>query len=110
MNHLTFSGKLIADARTVNSDKGNFISFTLYETGKGKDAPKLDVTQNFKGDTPSIFEYLKKFTTVIVTGTPYAKHGKDSQGNLVPILAAFADKIDIVSFATEKQEKMSETQ
>jgi len=104
MNNIIFSGKLIADARVVKSEKGNFISFTLYETNKGKDAPKLDVTQNFKGDTPSIVEHLKKFATVIITGTPYAKIGKDRDEHTVPVLAAFADKIDIVSFATEKPE------
>jgi hypothetical protein len=103
MNTLIFSGKLIADARTVKGEKGNFISFTLYETGKGKDAPKVDVTQNFKGDIPSIVEHLKKFTTVVITGTPYAKLGKDRDGHTVPIFAAFADKIDIVAFANEKQ-------
>lgn len=95
----------MADARAVISEKGNFISFTLYETGKGKDAPKLDVTQNFKGATPSIVEHLKKFTTVIVTGTPYAKAGRDRDGHLVPVLAAFADRIDIVAFAPDRAEK-----
>ena len=105
MNTLLFSGKLIADARTVKGEKGNFISFTLYETGKGKGAPKVDVTQNFKGEPPSIVEHLKKFTTVIISGTPYAKIGKDREGNSVPVLAAFADKIDIVAFAAEKQEE-----
>jgi hypothetical protein len=105
MNNLIFSGKLVADARTVKTDKNNFISFTLYETGKGKDAPKVDVTQNFKGEIPSIVEHLKKFTTVIITGTPYAKIGKDRNGNNVPVLAAFADRIDIVAFATEKQDE-----
>jgi hypothetical protein len=105
MNTLIFSGKLITDARTVKSEKGNFISFTLYETGKGKDAPKVDVTQNFNGETPSIVEHLKKFTTVVITGTPYAKFGKDRNGNTVPILSAFADKIDIVAFANEKQDE-----
>jgi hypothetical protein len=103
MNNLVFSGKLIADARTVKSEKGSFISFTLYETGKGKDTPKVDITQNFKGEMPSIVEHLKKFTTVIISGTPYAKIGKDRNGNSVPVLSAFADKIDIVAFATEKQ-------
>jgi hypothetical protein len=102
MNNLVFSGKIIADARVVKGEKGNFISFTLYETGKGKDAPKLDVTQNFKGDTPSIVEHLKKFATVIITGTPYAKLGKDRDGHPIPILAAFADRIDIVVFAPDK--------
>ncbi|MDR1592771.1 MAG: hypothetical protein LBS16_07850 [Prevotellaceae bacterium] len=105
MNNLVFSGKIIADARVVKSEKGNFISFTLYETGKGKDAPKVDVTQNFKGDTPSIVEHLKKFATVIITGTPYAKLGKDRDGHPIPILAAFADRIDIVAFAVEKLDK-----
>jgi len=107
MNTIIFSGKLLADARVNKGEKGNFIAFSLYETGKGKDAPKLDVTQNFKGDdAPSIVAHLKKFTTVIVSGTPYAKIGKDIKGNSVPVLAAFADKIDIVAFAndTEKAE------
>jgi hypothetical protein len=105
MNNLVFSGKLIADARTVKSEKGSFISFTLYETGKGKDAPKVDVTQNFKSETPSIVEHLKKFTTVIVTGTPYAKLGKDRDGHPIPVMAVFADRIDIVAFATDKPNK-----
>ncbi|MDR1370264.1 MAG: hypothetical protein LBJ72_09105 [Dysgonamonadaceae bacterium] len=103
MNNIIFSGKLLADARVNKGEKGNFISFTLYETGKGSDAPKLDVTQNFRGDdAPSIVEHLKKFTTVIVTGTPYARIGKSRDGHPVPVLAAFADRIDIVAFAKEQ--------
>jgi hypothetical protein len=105
MNSLTFSGKILADARANKGEKGNFISFTLYETGKGTDAPILEVTQNFKGDSaPSIVEHLKKTATVIVMGTPYAKMGKSRNGNSVPVLAVFADRIDIVKFATEKSE------
>jgi hypothetical protein len=98
MNTIIFSGKLIADARFVTSEKGNFISFTLFENGKGADAPKLDVTQNIKGsEAPKIVDYLKKFATVIVTGTPYAKTSvKDNQS--LPVLCAFADKIEIVEF------------
>jgi single-stranded DNA-binding protein len=104
MNNLIFSGKLMSDVRVNKGEKGNFISFALYETGKGKDAPKLDVTQNFKGDeAPGIVEYLKKSATVIVSGTPYAKIGKDRDGRQVPVLAVFADKIDIVGFAKEKE-------
>jgi len=104
MNYLVFSGKLMADARVNKGEKGNFISFTLYETGKGNDAPKLDVTQNFKGnDAPGIVEFLKKSATVIITGTPYAKMGKSRDGNSVPVMSAFADKIDIVAFAIEKE-------
>jgi hypothetical protein len=99
MNTINFSGKLIADARFVKSEKGNFLSFTLFENGKGSDAPKLDVTQNIKGnDAPSIIDFLKQFATVIVTGTPYAKMGKDREGHPIPVLAAFADKIEIVEF------------
>lgn len=94
----------MADARVNKGEKGNFISFALYETGKGADAPKLDVTQNFKGnDAPSIVEFLKKSATVIITGTPYARIGKDRDGHPVPVLSAFADKIDIVAFAVEKE-------
>jgi len=104
MNTIIFSGKLLADARVNKGEKGNFISFSMYETGKGKDAPKLDVTQNFKGDdAPSIVTHLKKFATVIVSGTPFAKIGKDRDDNTVPVLAAFADRIDIVAFANEEK-------
>ena len=104
MNILVFSGKLMADARVNKGEKGNFISFAMYETGKGKDATKLDVTQNFKGsDAPGIVEFLKKSATVIISGTPYAKTGKDRDGHPVPVLSAFADKIDIVSFAPEHE-------
>jgi len=104
MNHITFSGKLIADARAVESKNGNFISFMLYETGKGKDAPKLECTQNYKGENaPSIIQHLKKFATVIVTGTPYAKTGKDIGNREVPVLACFVERIDIIAFAVEKE-------
>jgi hypothetical protein len=104
MNTLFFSGKLIADARVNKGEKGNFISMTMYETGKGKDAPKIEVTQNFKGDdAPSIVEFLKQYATVIVSGTPYAKIGKDIKGISVPVMAMFADKIDIVAFANSKE-------
>jgi hypothetical protein len=100
MNTITFSGKLIRDARFVTTeDKGNFISFTLFEIGKGNDAPKLEVTQSIKGDKPpTIIDFLKQFTTVIVTGTPYAKMGLNKEKQTVAILCAFADKIEIVEF------------
>lgn len=105
MNNLIFSGKLIADARVNKGEKGNFISFAMYETGKGKDATKLDVTQNFKVDNqPSIVEYLKKGAPIIIRGTPYAIIGKDREEHQIPVLAAFADKIYIIAFATEKSE------
>jgi len=104
MNTIMFSGKILADVRVNKGEKGNFISFMMYETGRGKDAPKIEVTQNFKGEeVPSIVTYLKKFATVIIMGTPYAKMGKDRDGHPVPVLAAFADKIDIVEFATDKE-------
>jgi hypothetical protein len=104
MNTITFSGKLIADARINKGEKGNFISFTLFETGKGNDAQKLDCTQNIKGDVPpSIFDYLKKFTTVLVTGTPYARTGKNKEGHSIPVLSCFVDKIEIISFHEEKK-------
>jgi hypothetical protein len=104
MNHMTFSGKLIADARAVEGKHGNFISFMLYETGKGKDAPKLECTQNYKGENaPSIIQHLKKSATVIVTGTPYAKTGKDIEKRDVPVLACFVERIDIIVFAVEKE-------
>jgi hypothetical protein len=107
MNNLTFSGKLVADARVNKGEKGNFISFTMYESGKGKDATKLEVTQNFKGDAaPSIVEHLKKSATLIVMGTPYAKFGKDRDGNSIPVLCAFADKIEIVTFAPEVRQEV----
>ena len=104
MNTIIFSGKLLADARFVKSDRGNFISFSLFEIGKGHDAPKLDVTQNTKGEEePKIMDYLKKFTTVIVTGTPYAKMGKNQENQSVPALCAFADKIEIVEFSKKPE-------
>jgi hypothetical protein len=104
MNHITFSGKLIADARTAEGKHGNFISFMLYETGKGLDASKLECTQNYKGESaPSIIQHLKKSATVIVLGTPYAKIGKDREKREIPVLACFVEKIDIIAFAISKQ-------
>lgn len=105
MNTIIFSGKLIADVRINKGEKGNFMSFTLFETGKGENMPKLECTQNFKGDPPKITEWLKKFATVAVIGTPYAKLGTDKDGKPVAIQAAFIDKIDIVSFAPKEKEE-----
>lgn len=104
MNHILFSGKLLADAKVVKGDKGNFISFTLVESGKGENLPILEVTQNFKGNEPTLFSYLKKFAKVIVTGTPYAKAGRNREKENVPVLAAFADRIEIVEFAPKREE------
>ena len=107
MNTIVFTGKLIADVRINKGEKGNFMSFTLFETGKGENMPKLECTQSFKGeDAPKIAEWLKKFATVAVSGTPYAKLGKDKDGNAVAVQAAFVDKIDICAFSpkTETQE------
>jgi hypothetical protein len=65
---------------------------------------QLECTQNFKGDdVPEMVEWLKKFATVIITGTPYAKISRDKDGTPKAIQAVFADKIEIVAFAPKKE-------
>lgn len=99
MNTIIFTGKLIADVRVVNSEKGNFISFTLFEIGKGDNQPKVECTQSFKGEeSPKICEWLKKFTTVTVMGTLYPKMSKDKDGSEHPAIGMYVDKIEIVAF------------
>lgn len=106
MNTLIFTGKLLADAKVISSDKGRFISFTVVETGKGENLPILECTQNIKTDKePSIVQYLKKFAKVIITGIPYAKVGHNKEKQEMPILACFADKIEIVEFAPKHNEE-----
>lgn len=103
MNTLIFTGKLLADAKVISSDKGRFISFTVVETGKGENLPILECTQNIKTDKePSLVQYLKKFAKVIITGIPYAKIGHNKEKQEMPILACFADRIEIVEFAPTK--------
>jgi len=76
----------------------------MFETRKSKDAPKLDVKHNFNGDdAPSIVTHLKKFSTVIVSGTPFAKIGKDRDDHQIPVLSAFVNRIDIVALAYEEK-------
>ena len=106
MNTLIFTGKLLADAKVISSDKGRFISFTVVETGKGENLPSLECTQNIKTDKePSLVKYLKKFTKVIVSGIPYAKVGHNKEKQETPILACFADRIEIVEFAPKNNEE-----
>jgi len=107
MNTLIFTGKLIADAKFVASEKGNFISFTLFETGgKKEDSTLLECTYNWntaEEGAQSFLSIMKKFASLTVTGTPYAKLGRDKDGNPKAVFCSFIDRVQIQGFADKAE-------
>lgn len=97
------TGRLAADVNVIKGEKGNFISFALYEHNRDKDKPNVvECTRNFKDEEPGVTKFLTKGTLVMVTGRPHARAYIDKDGKAIAQLGCYVDMIELLNSAKQE--------
>ena len=98
-NNLSFSGRLVADAKT--NDSKSYAQFRIaHNMGKNNPTAYMNFTQfskNGRFETPIDFDLLKKGTPVLVNAYAKGKEYQNSKGETVSEIQWIVKTVELIS-------------